>query len=62
VRVTDDNGNFFHAETNAELGSEVISAWVRFDKESGFGNNVGEITFKQDLHRRPDGSYGVGGG
>jgi hypothetical protein len=53
--VTDENGHDFHAQMD-NLNPE--EAWVYFNKENGFGKNVGEIALIDRLKQLPDGKYG----
>ncbi len=57
IIVTDANGNDFHALTASQ--EDTVDAFVFFDKESGFGNNVGSVDFHKNLKRRSDGKYGA---
>lgn len=57
-KVDDANGNIFHALVDNEHRHE---AWVFFNKESGFGNNKGEVKLIENLHRMPNGCLGEGG-
>lgn len=60
ITVTDGNGNDFPAlSPNPDGDDGHVKAWVFFDKESGFGNNVGSVDLHKNLKSYPEGKFGA---